>query len=179
MIRDKAAITGKVTAIVFGPDGKVKRFDRSWWRKLLGLPGREMIIVNHNIVTNLGDALIVDMLSTTSARDPVDNTDGVIGVGTGYVSALKTTTALVAQTGSNEAMDATYPQQKGSWTTADDNVIVYRSSFEAGDLVATGIDEAALGNGTELLAYAALSPAANMTALDTLQVTWELTILGS
>jgi len=95
------------------------------------------------------------------------------------VSELKTTDALVTQTGVDEAMDATYPKQKGAFAATDDNVIQYRSTFEAGDLNASGIDEALLGNGTDTLAYAEISPAVNVTAADTLQVDWELTILGS
>jgi hypothetical protein len=76
-------------------------------------------------------------------------------------------------------MDATYPVTKGDWAAADDNVIVYKSTFEAGDLNATGIDEALLGNGTDTLAYAQISPAVDVSSSDTLEVTWEITLLGA
>ena len=58
-------------------------------------------------------------------------------------------------------------------------MIVYVSTFEAGDLDDTGIDEALLGNGTDTLAYAEISPAVDVSAADTLEVTWEITFTGS
>jgi hypothetical protein len=179
LFNNKIRLTGKVTAKVFGPDGSLKMRPKTWYQKLFNLPARPMVSINHNIVTNEGDALIVDMLQTTSTRTAVDNANGVIGVGTGFVSETKTTDALVTQTGANEPMDATYPQAKGAWAAADDGVEVYRSTFEAGDLNATGIDEALLGNGTDTLAYAQISPAVDVSTSDTLEVTWELTFLGA
>ena len=43
----------------------------------------------------------------------------VVGIGTGYVSATKSVTALVTQNGSDQAMEATYPKQKGAFGAAD------------------------------------------------------------
>lgn len=177
--KDKMGVRGKVTAIVRDANGDIKRHAPNWWQKLLKLRGSKMISVNHNIVTNEGDALIADQLANTPTRTAVDQTNGVIGVGTGFTSEGKTVDALVTQTGSNEAMDTGYPQTKGAWAATDDNVLVYRSTFEAGDLNATGIDEALLGNGTDTLAYAQISPAVDVTSSDTLEVTWELTFTGS
>ena len=179
MFKEKAGIKGFVRATVFGPDGKIKRHPQTWLDKLLNRDGRLMVSENHNIVTNEGDALIVDMLVTTGTQTAVDNANGVIGVGTGFVTELKTTDALVTQTGANEAMDATYPLQKGAFLAADDGVIIYRSTFDAGDLNDTGIDEALLGNGTDTLAYAQITPTVDVTTADTLRVDWELTFLGS
>ncbi len=176
--RDKAKIKGKVTAVIFDENMRVKRFNQSWLRWIFGLPGKEMIFVTHNIVTNHGDALIADAMSNTQARTKVDTSNGVIGVGTGFSSATKSVTALVTQAGSNEAMDATYPKLKGAFNATDDNVTQYRATFEAGDLNATGIDEVALGNGTDLLAYAGIT-SFNVTSADTLQMNWELTFLGA
>jgi len=49
-------------------------------------------------------------------------------------------------------------------------------------LAANGINEACLlnGNGStaNCLAYAQITPSVNVTASDTLQVLWEITILG-
>jgi hypothetical protein len=134
---------------------------------------------NHNIVTNEGDALIADLLQETPERTKLDNSNAVIGVGTGFTSATKSTDALVTQVGTDEAMDTGYPQTKGAWAAADDNVIVYRATFEAGDLNANGIDEALLGNGTDTMAYAEISPALNVTSTDSLQIDWEITITGA
>lgn len=162
MNNDKAVIRGKVTAQVI---------DRE-----TGLVKKES--VNHNIVTNQGDALIADALSNTPARTKVDNASGVIQVGTGYVDNGKTST-LQTSTGAPEPMDSGYPQPKGAWSTANDNVTVYRATWEPGDLNQTGINEAELGNGTDVMAYAQITPAVDVTSTDILQVTWELTFLGA
>ena len=155
-------ITGKVIARVFGGFGEMKAES-----------------INHNIVTNEGDALIADLLQETPERTKFDNVNAVIGVGTGFVTELKTTDALVTQVGVDEAMDAAYPQTKGAWAVADDHVIVYVSTFEAGDLNNTGIDEAILSNGTDTMAYAQITPAVDVTSSDTLEITWEITLLGA
>lgn len=156
-----------------------KLWPKSFLNRLRLIAGRPMIAINHNIVTNEGDALIADLLQNTPERTKVDNSNGVIGVGTGFVSEGKTVDALVTQTGSNEGMDTGYPQTKGDWAAADDNVIVYVATFEAGDLNDTGIDEALLGNGTDTLAYAEINPPVDVSSTDTLEVTWEITLLGS
>ena len=179
MLKSKALLTGKLTVTVFGPDGEIKRFEPRWWEKLLSLPGRKMQMTNHNIVTDEGDALIADLMQETPERTKVDFTNGTIGVGTGFVTELKSTDALVTQTGSDEQLDTGWPVTEGDWAAADDNVVQYRATFEAGDLNDTGIDEALLGNGTDTLAYAEISPAVDVGSSDTLQVDWELTILGS
>lgn len=184
MIRDKTGIRGFIKVTVFGSDGEVKRFPKAWWQKLLGLPGRPMIVVNHNIVTDEGDALVADHMCEADNRTVVDNTNGHIEVGTGFTSEAKSKTSCDTPTGSPEVMDATYPKLKGAWGAANDNVNQYRATFEAGDLNATGIDEAALINGSvaatsDCLAYAQISPAVNVTTSDTLQVDWEITYTGS
>ena len=141
--------------------------------------------INHNIVTNEGDALVADLLAETPARTKVDNTNGHIAVGTGWTgSSPKTNEVVNTPTGSPEELDATYPKLKGTFGNADDNVTQYRAIFEAGDLNASGIDEAGLGNNAveasgDNLGYGELSPAVNVTTADTLQVDWELTLLGA
>lgn len=177
-MKDKTGIKGKVTAKVFDENKNIKRYPRNLFRRLFNLPGKEMIIENHNIVTNHGDALIVDALSTTPTRTLMDNTNAEIGVGTGYVSALKTVTALVTPNGLYLGMDATYPSQKGAFNAADDNVLVFKTTSEVGDWAGT-LNEVALGNGTDLLAYAELSPNAILASTDTLEITWEITLLGA
>lgn len=166
-MRNRMGITGRVAWRVIGPDGQVR------------VSGE-----NHNIVTDEGDALIADLMAATPARTKVDGSNGYIVLGTGYSEAPKSTTAVTTQTGSPELMDAGYPQVKGSFGAADDNVTVYRATFDAGDLGTTGIDEAALINhGTagsaDCLAYAQISPAADVGTADTFQVDWELTFTGS
>ena len=198
MFKNRALITGKVRATVYGPEGEIKSFPihpvlsklpmfaQVLGEKLLGIPvsGSPMISENHNIVTDEGDALIADHMSETDARTLVDNTNGYIEVGTGFTSEAKSTLLCATPTGSPEVMDATYPKLKGAWSVADDNVVQYRATFEAGDLNQTGIDEACLLNNAvatagDALAYAEITPAVNVTTADTLQVDWELTFTGS
>src|SRR3990172_6488793 len=185
MLRENSKIRGKVTATVFGPDGEIKRRPQNWFQKLFGLVGSPMISVNHNIVTDEGDAMIADIMSETPARVKVDGTNGYIQVGTGWTGTTpKANTVLNTPTGSTELMDSTYPKQKGAFGAANDNVTQYRVTFEAGDLNAPGIDEAALFNNAtpasaDLLAYAEITPTVDVTTSDTLQVDWEITYLGA
>jgi hypothetical protein len=81
-----------------------------------------------------------------------------------------------------KALDGGYPALKAAWGSTGDTTITYRATFGAGSLNGNGINEACLlnGNGTgaNCLAYAQINPSVNVTASDTLQVLWEITILG-
>lgn len=185
MFRDKARIKGKLTVTVFDKDGNIKRREPNWWQKLLHLPGDEMVMVNHNIVTDQGDALVADLMATTPAQQKLDNSNGFIQVGTGWTGTTpKANETCNTGVGTPEGMDATYPKTKGAFGAADDNVVQYRATFEAGDLNTTGIDEAALLNNVtpasaDCLAYAQINPSVDVTTSDTLQVDWEITFTGA
>ena len=148
---------------------------------------RWMLGFNHNIITNQGDALIADQMSQTPTQTKVDNTNGYITVGTGWTGVSPKTNEAVntPATGSpTQAMEATYPKQKGAFGAADDNVTQYRTIFAAGELNATGIDEAGLGNNAteasgDNLSYGEITPTVDVTVADTLQVDWEHTYLGA
>ena len=197
-MRDNSRIRGVVRAQVFGPDGRPKRRERltvgvvaaiivtAGWRLRDALEMLKWeVSINHNIVTNEGDALIADQMADTPARTKVNNANGYIQVGTGWTGTTpKANTAVNTSTGSPKAMSASYPQVKGAFGAADDNVTQYRSVFAAGDLNETGIDEAALLNNVtpgsaDCLAYAQITPSVNVGLTDTLQVDWELTFLGA
>jgi len=141
--------------------------------------------VSHNIVTDQGDALIADLMSETPTQDKVDGTNGHISVGTGWTGTTpKQNEAVNTPSGSPELLDATYPKNTGTFGAANDDKIEYRATFEAGDLDATDIDEAGLGNNVveasgDNLAYGQITPAVTVGLSDTLQVDWELTILGA
>lgn len=141
--------------------------------------------INHNIVTDEGDAMIADLMAQTPARVKVDNTNGHIQVGTGWTGTTpKLNTILNTPSGTPEVMDATYPKVKGAFGAANDNVTQYRSTFEAGDLNVVSIDEAGLANNIapaswDLLAYGQITPTIDVSTPDTLQVDWELTFLGA
>lgn len=181
MQRSKVGLTGKVTVTVYGPDGNVKRRSPNRLQRLLGLQGSPMVSINHNIVTNHGDALVADALAETPARQKVSNANGRMTVGTGWTGTTpKNNVACNTATGSAEALDATYPKLKTAWGGANDNVVQYQATWEAGDLNASGIDEVALHNTTvDNLAYAQITPAVDVTAADTLTVLWEITALGA
>jgi len=165
-LSDLVRIKGRVKFEVFGPDGKLKQ-----------------VAFNKNLVVDEGDALIADLLQNTTEKTKLDSTNGYIAVGTGGIAAQKSHTWVQTQTGSAEVMDTGYPQTKGDWGAANDNVIVYKATFEAGDLNDTGIDEAVLANntsdvGAETMAYAQMT-SVDVGTSDTLAVTWEITLLGA
>ena len=166
-IKDRARFTGTIIAEVFGPDGQLKQ--RS---------------VMHNLVVDQGDALIADNLAMTPARQKLDNTHAWIEVGTGYPGTTKDKTGVITVTGVPNIMDGTYPKLKGAWGAANDNVIVYKSTFVPGALNATGINEAALKNNAthglgDCMSYGHITPSVNVGLLDTLAVTWEITCYGT
>ena len=183
-MKDGARVRGRITATVYGSDGRVKRNRPGFWRRLLGLPGRPMRSVRHNIVTNQGDALIADCVNGVGVLQKVDASHGFIQVGTGWTgNSTKANTRCNVPTGAPEPLDAGYPALRAAYGEEGDNVVVYRATFEAGALAANGINEAALLNGTDgaalCLAYGQLLPSANVTAQDSLQVEWELSFLGT
>jgi hypothetical protein len=81
-----------------------------------------------------------------------------------------------------KALDANYPALTAVWGNTGDTTLSYRATFSAGSLNVNGINEACLLNGNtssaNCLAYAQISPSVNVTSSDTLQVLWEITILG-
>jgi len=140
--------------------------------------------INHNIVTDQGDALIADIMCQTPTQQKLDNTNGHVEVGTGWTGTTPKQNEVCNTTIAVEVMDPTYPIIKGAFGAANDNVTQYRASFEAGEAEATDLDEAALLNNLtpasgDCLAYGQITPAVTVGASDTLQVDWELTFLGA
>jgi hypothetical protein len=182
-MKDRIKIQGMVTVVVTDKNGNVKRHEPRILRSLLRLPGKPMISKFHNIVTREGDALIADALLVSPTKTKVASGSGFIQVGTGWSgNSAKTNTRCNSATGSMKALDSGYPALKAAWGNTGDTTITYRATFGAGSLNANGINEACLlnGNGTaaNCLAYAQINPSVNVTSSDTLQVLWEITILG-
>jgi hypothetical protein len=182
-MKDRIKIRGKVTVKVTDSSGNVKRHKPGFFRRMLGITGRRMVYKHHNIVTREGDALIADALLAAPTKPKVTSASGFIQIGTGWTgNSVKTNTRCNAATGSMKALDAGYPALKAAWGSTGDTTLTYRATFAAGALNANGINEACLlnGNGTgaNCLAYAQITPSVNVTASDTLQVLWEITILG-
>jgi hypothetical protein len=183
MMKDGLRVKGIVTVRVFGKDGNVKRRAPGWFRRLLRLPGRLMEQRFHNIVTREGDALIADSLLVSPVKTKVSSSSGYIQVGTGWTgSSTKTNTRCNTATGNMKALDSGYPALKAAWGNTGDTTVTYRATFAAGSLNSNGINEACLLNGNSssasCLAYAQIAPAVNLTLNDTLQILWEITILG-
>ena len=182
-MKDRIRIKGMVTVRVLDKDGNVKRRVPGWFGRLLKMRGRLMEFKHHNIVTREGDALIADALLASPIKTKVTSSSGFIQIGTGWTgNSTKTNTRCNTPTGSMKALDSGYPALKATWGNTGDTTITYRVTFAAGALAANGINEACLlnGNGStpNCLAYAQITPSVNVTASDTLQVLWEITILG-
>ena len=180
---DRIKIRGLVTVRVLDKDGYVKRRAPGCFRRLCGFPGRLMEYRHHNIVTREGDALIADALLVSPVKAKVSSANGYIQIGTGWTgNSTKTNTRCNTPTGSMKALDSSYPVLKAAWGSTGDTTITYRATFAASSLTANGINEACLLNGNggsaNCLAYAQINPSVNVTASDTLQVLWEITILG-
>jgi len=182
-MKDNIRIRGKVTIQVFDEHGKLKRRSPGILRRLFGLQGQFMVQEFHNIVTREGDALIADALLASPTKTKVTSSNGYIQVGTGWSgNSTKTNTRCNTPTGSMKALDANYPSLTAAWGNTGDTTLNYRATFAAGALNANSINEACLlngnGNNANCLAYAQINPSVNVAASDTLQVLWEITILG-
>ena len=182
-MKDKIKIHGMVTVQVFDEFGKLKRRKPGFLRRLFGLQGAIVFHEFHNIVTREGDALIADALLDSPTRTKVTSANGFIQVGTGWTgNSTKSNTRCNTSTGIMRAIDNGFPALKAAWGNSGDTTVTYRATFAAGSLNANGINEACLlnGNGTSAncLAYAQINPSVNVTSSDTLQVLWEITILG-
>jgi hypothetical protein len=182
-MRDRIRIKGKVTVQVFDEHGKLKRRSPGFMRRFFGLQGEFMVQEFHNIVTREGDALIADALLALPNKPKVTINSGYIQVGIGWTgNSTKTNTRCNTPSGSMKTLDNGYPALKAAWGNIGDTTVIYRATFDAGSLNVNGINEACLlngnDNGANCLAYAQITPSVNVTASDTLQVLWEITILG-
>jgi hypothetical protein len=182
-MKDRLRVKGLVTIRVLDKEGKVKRRPQSLFRKVFHIPGRFMEQHHHNIITREGDALMADALLPSPTRAKVTSASGYVQVGTGWTgNGTKTNTRCNTSTGSMKALDSGYPVLEAAWGNAGDTTVVYRATFPVGALNVNNINEACLLNGNEggssCLAYAQVTPSVNCTVNDTLQVVWEIIILG-
>ncbi|GHV13799.1 hypothetical protein FACS189491_09250 [Spirochaetia bacterium] len=182
-MRDRIRVKGMVTVRVFDRDEHIKLRAPGWFRRLLRMRGRPMERRFHNIVTREGDALIADALMASPAKTKVSSNAGFIQVGTGWTgNSAKTNSRCNTPAGNLQALDSGYPALQAAWGSVGDTTLIYRATFAAGALNANGINEACLLNGnaaaSNCLAYAQITPVVNVTSSDTLQIQWEITILG-
>lgn len=147
---------------------------------------RKSISMSHNIMTSQGDSYIADLLSLSPTRTKFSASNGYIAVGTGWTgSNTKANTWVNTLVGTPAAIGPAYPQVQASWGNTGSNVLVVVCTYPVGSLNVVGINEAALVTAasqlpsTTCLAYAQVIPATNVTNSDTLQITWQITFLGS
>lgn len=176
-LRSKAKMTGMVKVIVVGRDGEIKTFPRSWIRRLLNLPPKQMVFIHHNTITAEGDAMIADWMLATPTKTKITSVNGYMQVGTGWTgNSPKLNTRCNTSTGSFQKIDTGYPNVSGT-------SITYKATFPIGSLNASNINEACLLNGNTgtatSLAYAQITPAANVTENDSLAIEWTITVTGS
>ncbi len=184
MVFSKGKFKGLVTVTVKDRNGNVRYFKNGFWRRVLGLKERPMIFRHHNTITTIGDNLIADLMISNPTQNKVDATNGYMIVGTGWTgSTPKNNTSVNTSTGTYQKLDTGFPKIKGTFGDTNGNVVLYRTSFAAGDLNANGINEVALMNGNtssaKCLAYAQITPSVNVTSADSLQIDWQITVSGS
>ena len=184
MISSKGKLKGLVTVTVRDCNGHVKYYKNGFWRSLFRMKERPMITKHHNTITTIGDNLIADLMISNPTLTKVDATNGYMRGGTGWTgSTPKNNTGVNTPTGSFKKLDSTFPKTQAAFGSSGQNVVLYRTSFAAGDLNANGINEVALMNGNtssaKCLAYAQITPAVNVTSADSLQIDWQITVSGS
>jgi hypothetical protein len=139
-----------------------------------------------NLVTQIGDQYYGERAAGIGSP-PAQVTGMRLGTGTTAAAKTGAGAAIVTYvTGSNKAIDATYPQSSLSGSSRR---ITWRTTWAAGEATATGIAEAVITNETPLtnvagtaantIARALLSPTVNKGASDTLEITWQHDLLGA
>lgn len=166
---DPAAIAGFGTYRLIGPDGAIKQTG-------------DFI----NLITDIGDQIYAEAGAGASP-----NLATGMRLGTGSTAPAKNGAGAAIVTyvsGSNKAIDGTYPQTSDLGAGAGHR-ITYRTTWNAGEATATGIAEAVITNETPLtdvagtaantISRALISPVVNKGAADTLEVTWHHDFLGA
>lgn len=141
-------------------------------KTLIPMKGRIRIQLNDKTVVDkantfmaVGDAHVADQLAATEHEAKM----GWIAIGTSGTAFSVTSTALTKELDRN-ALTAGYPEQKSA---GDDNDVVYKASWAAGD--GTGaLKEAGIFNAATVGTMLAASTFAviNKDAADTLTITW-------
>ena len=182
-MRERIGPRGMVTVRVLDEKGRVKEFRRSLLRRMLRLPARRMEFRRHNIITRQGDALLADWAAPVPTKTKITGSTGYLQVGTGWSGVgTKENTRCNTPVGAMELMDSTYPKLQAAWGNAGDTTLLYRATFDAGDLNTVGLNEVVLLNGNTTgafcLAYAQIAPPVTVYSTDTLQVDWAITFNG-
>lgn len=166
MSESKAAITGTVTAVLTGPDGREKAR-----------------CVTHNLVTDVGDQYYAGRAALSTGL-PAQVTGFKLGTGSTAVAKSGSGSALTTYlSGSNKANDSGFP-------TATGGVVTWKRTYAAGEATtASPITEVVLVTETisnddtsteaETISRALLTGIGSKGASDTLTITWTHTLLGA
>jgi hypothetical protein len=167
---DDMSMQGHAEWVLTGPDGAVKQ--------------RGTI---HNLVTDYGDEWAASRTAGVSAEDAVTG----MRLGTGATAVAKSGAGAAIVTylsGSQKALDATYPQLSDEGAGAGHDG-VYRVTWDAGEATEDGIAECVVTNEDPLTNVAGaagntvarflLSPTVDKAADDTLTITWTNRYLGA
>lgn len=166
MSESKAGITGTVTAVLTGPDGREKAH-----------------CVTHNLVTAVGDQYYAGRAALSTGL-PAQVTGFKLGTGSTAVAKTGAGAALVTYlSGSNKANDSGFP-------TATGGVVTWKRTYAAGEattaspitevvLVTETIATDATSTEADTIARALLTGIGSKGASDTLTITWSHTLLGA
>lgn len=168
MADSKTGITGQVTAVLTGPDGKVKAK-----------------CVTKNLVTAVGDQYYAGRAALSTGL-PGQVTGFRLGTGSTAPAKTGAGAAIVTYlSGSNKANDSGFP-------TASGGVVTWKRTYAAGEATtASPITEVVLNTDTiandnattataaNTIARALLSGIGSKGAGDTLTITWTHTLLGA
>lgn len=145
-----------------------------------------------NLVVDEGDEYLVDALATTPAIAAQD----CMALGEGFTSLAKGDTWLTTgyagnghDTAGEGGLDVGFPKIKPGGG-ANNKVLQFQATFDAGYATKTGIDEAIISNvnpdvdgldpgASVILAHGEVSPVVNKGVNDSLVLVWEVSFLGA
>jgi hypothetical protein len=169
---------GQIRVLVVGKDGEIKKYQRSFWRRLFGLPAKMMFVKNHNTITVQGEKLLANWMLGVPTKPRITDATGFIQVGTGWTgNSPKQNTRCNTPFSTMQQISTGFPE-----LTQTENGVVYKAVFPTGFFNTRTLNEICLLNGNteqaECLAYAELNPAVPITSYDTLTIEWEIVSEG-
>jgi len=151
--KEKKVFTGHIKIELTDKDGNTKT-----------------VVDKSNTFTDVGDAHVADQLSVT----PGEAAMGWMSIGTGSTPFAVGSTTLNSEIDRN-ALSGSYPEQG---TGANDNDVVYKTSWAAGDgtgaITEAGIFNSSVADAGTMLAASTFS-VVNKGASDTLSIVWTVT----
>lgn len=171
-VADAAGIHGWGVAALYNEDMALKELD-----------------LFNNLITNVGDEYYAERAAGI-ASPPNQVTGMRLGTGVTAVAKNGIGGAIVTYvTGSNKAIDATFPTSNNTQSGAVACRIQWKTTWAAGEATANSISEVVITNETPLtnvagtaantISRALLGTVVNKAAGDTLAITWNHDLLGA